>query len=359
MQQRQRLNLIQASRAIVPLLILSFHVGFVADEHFNYNFLNLTKLERVGGADYFFIVTGFMMFYVYSKYIGNRDKFRPFLMKRFIGIYPFYWVITCIVIVFFFFIPVGYGYSKSFKTILGSLSLFPWHEEPIIYSAWSLRHNILFYMIFSMLIFKNGKIMRFLIGLWITLIVIIYIKDIEINNYLISFIFNRLNLNFILGCCCAYIAMNFRIKHGKSLLTLGMLGYTFTWITVIYDLMHIDTVLMYAISGTCLILGLVSFDINKKVSIPKIFNYLGNASFSIYLTHPAFIGLIAIMIKKLGIYDLIGNLFSTLLCILIAIIMGCLAHSFIEKPLLAKLRSVFLNPTNKQTRLATLSRSSC
>ncbi|PGZ98150.1 hypothetical protein COE51_12125 [Bacillus pseudomycoides] len=347
MQQKKRLNLIQASRAIVPLLVLTFHMSFVVNEHFNYNFLNLTKLEQIGGADYFFVLTGFMIFYVYFKDIGNKEKFRPFLIKRFIGIYPFYWIVTCIVCVFFFFIPVGYGYSHSVKTILGSLSLFPWQEDPIIYSAWSLRYNIFFYLIFSCLIFSKGKTLRYLIGLWITLILFINLSDIEIENYLISFIFNKVNLNFVLGCCCAYISLKFPIKHGKLFVTLGVSGYIFTWITVLNDLMQLDTFIMYSISAMFLILGLVSFDMNKNVRIPKIFNYLGNASFSIYLTHPPFLGLIAIIINKLGIHDLIGNLLSTLLCILIAIVMGCLAHSFIEKPLLARMRSVFLNPIRK------------
>ncbi|MEI4802972.1 acyltransferase [Bacillus sp. FJAT-51639] len=352
MQQKKRLNLVQASRAIVPLLVLMFHMSFVADEHFNYNFLNLTKLERVGGADYFFVLTGFMIFYVYFKDIGNKEKFRPFLIKRFIGIYPFYWIVTFIVCVFFFFIPIGYGYSQSIKTILGSLSLFPWQEEPIIYSAWSLRHNILFYLIFSCLILSKGKMFKYLIGLWIMLILFIYWKDIEVSNYLISFMFDKINLNFILGCCCAYISMNFPIKHGKLFVTLGILGYIFTWITVLYDLMKLDTNIMYAISAMFLILGLVSFDMNKKIRIPKIFNYLGNASFSIYLTHPPFLGLIAIIINKSGIHDLIGNLLSTLLCIVIAMIMGCLAHSFIEKPLLVRMKSVFLKPIKRQTSLS-------
>lgn len=359
MQQKKRLNLIQASRAIVPLLVLTFHMSFVVNEHFEYNFLNLTTLERVGGADYFFVLTGFMIFYVYFKDIGNKDKFRPFLIKRFISIYPFYWIVTFIVCVFFFFIPVGYGYSHSIKTILGSLSLFPWQENPIIYSAWTLRHNILFYLIFACLIFSKGKTLKYVIGLWVTLILFINFSNIQIDNYFISFIFNKVNLNFILGCCCAYIAMNFPIKHGAVFVTLGISGYLFTWITVLNNLMQLDTYIMYAISATFLILGLVSFDMNKNVRISKIFNYLGNAAYSIYLTHPAFLGLIAIIIKNSGIHNLLGNLLSTLLCILIAIVIGCLAHSFIEKPLLARMRSVFLDPIRKQTNLSSLSQNNC
>ncbi|QBJ69420.1 hypothetical protein C3496_25140 [Bacillus anthracis] len=351
MQKRKKLNLIQASRAIVPLLVLIFHVSFVVDEHFDYNFLNLTNLERVGGADYFFILTGFMMFYIHSRDIGNKEKFRPFLLKRFIGIYPYYWVITTIVCVFFFLIPIGYGYSTDIKVIMGSYFLSPMEEEPIIYTAWSLRHNILFYLIFSCLIFANKRILRYLIGIWAALIVIIYAKGIEMNNYFSSFIFNKVNLNFILGCICAYISMKLRLKHGKLFVTLAILGYIFTWLTGMYGWINVDSYLMYAICGTLLILGLVSFDMKREIRIPKIFNYLGNASYSIYITHAPFLGLIAIIIKDLGIHDLLGNLLSTLLCILVAVVLGCLAHSIIEKPLLAGLRSVFLNPVKKQPTL--------
>ena len=242
---------------------------------------------------------------------------------------------------------------------MGSLSLFPWQENPIIYSAWTLRHNILFYLIFACLIFSKGKTLKYVIGLWVTLILFINFSNIQIDNYFISFIFNKVNLNFILGCCCAYIAMNFPIKHGAVFVTLGISGYLFTWITVLNNLMQLDTYIMYAISATFLILGLVSFDMNKNVRISKIFNYLGNAAYSIYLTHPAFLGLIAIIIKKSGIHNLLGNLLSTLLCILIAIVIGCLAHSFIEKPLLARMRSVFLDPIRKQTNLLSLSQNNC
>ncbi|WP_416826356.1 acyltransferase family protein [Ectobacillus polymachus] len=342
--KQPRLQLVQASRAIVPLLVILFHTSFVSNQYFNFNLLGLTKLSRIGGADYFFVLTGFMMYYVYAKDFGIKEKFRPFLIKRFTRIIPYYWLLTIVMIVFFYFVPIGYGYGKNLQTMLNSFLLLPSQDFPIIYSAWSLRYTLLFYFVFSLFIYSNSRFMKTVVGLWIASILYFSITSTTFSNDFLAMIFNKINLEFVAGVCCAYYAMHRTIKHGMVFLIASAIGFGYTWISGVYNLWRFDETFMYTICATALILGIVSIDMTRQIKLPRIFNYLGNASFSIYLVHPPFLGFVAAMLVKLGITSVIGSVGSIIVTMITVTIMGCLAHSYIEKPLVASMKNMIPKP---------------
>ncbi|WP_379968147.1 acyltransferase family protein [Ectobacillus sp. sgz5001026] len=351
MKTKKRLQLVQASRAIVPLLVILFHMSFVANYYFHYDLLGLTNLTRTGGADYFFILTGFMMYYIYSKDFGKKEKVKTFLIKRFSRLIPYYWLLTTVVIAFFYFVPIGYSYSNDLQTMLNSYFLLPQSGMPIIYSAWSLQNTLMFYIIFSLFIYSTKSIFKILIGIWISAILFFTLTDITFTNFFVSMIFNKINLDFALGTWCAYYALHHTIKNGTLYLTLGITGYIYTWVSGVEHLWRFDDTLMYSIAGTFLMFGLVSIDLKKEIKLPRVLQYLGNASFSIYLVHPPFLGLVAAILVNSGINNIIGSVGSITVCIVTVVCMGCLSHSYIEKPLSAGLQTFLFQQKQKRVVL--------
>lgn len=344
MKTKKRLQLVQASRAIVPLMVILFHMSFVSSYYFHFDLLGLTKLSRTGGADYFFVLTGFMMYYIYSNSFGHKEKFRSFLVKRFSRLVPYYWLLTLVVVIFFYFVSIGYSYTKDMKTILTSFFLIPTPGMPIIYSAWSLQNTLLFYIVFALFIYSSRPFMKIFVGLWISAILFFMMTSTTFSNPFLTTMFNKINLDFVLGAWCAYYSMHRTIKHGNTFLIIGLMGYAYTWISGIQSFWRFDETIMYSISATCLMFGIVSIDMKKEIKLPRVFNYLGNASFSIYLVHPPFLGFVAAVLVNLGITNIIGNVASIIITVITVVIMGCLAHSYIEKPLAEGLKHISSKP---------------
>ena len=154
MRQRKYLDLVRASRAIIPLLIVFSHASKMTLENFDYNFLGIPDLPRSGGVDFFFVLSGFMIYYIHMKDIGNKEAVKPFFIKRFIRIYPLYWILTLSVLPIYFLVPsFGNEYIRHFGVIIKSLMLIPQPHSPIISVAWSLINTVLFYFAFALTIY--------------------------------------------------------------------------------------------------------------------------------------------------------------------------------------------------------------
>jgi exopolysaccharide production protein ExoZ len=99
-------------------------------------------------------------------------------------------------------------------------------------------------------------------------------------------------------------------------------------------------VITYGLSAFLLILGFARLDSESKVKTPKVFLYLGEASYSIYLTHYP---VIIILFKLFTVIGLGESILVNVIA-LITLIVGCLFHSIVEKPLLKLFRNKTLVP---------------
>ena len=146
---RKKLVLIQFSRALVPILVMLFHLSGSMMDYFEFNLLGFSYLPISGGVDYFFALSGFMMYYIYRDSLGKPNQ--NYLLNRFIRVYPLYWLLTLGFLAVLFLNPnFGVGHETDIDTIITSLFLFqsPRELEPVLNVAWSLVHTVFFYLVF-------------------------------------------------------------------------------------------------------------------------------------------------------------------------------------------------------------------
>lgn len=123
---RKRLALIQASRAILPVLVMLYHVSINMKDYWDYNFLHFTTLSSYVGVHYFFALSGFILFYIYKDKFGQQGQLRKYWLHRLIRIYPLYWLLTCIAGTVLLFFPfLGPGNKLDVKSTVYSLLLLP------------------------------------------------------------------------------------------------------------------------------------------------------------------------------------------------------------------------------------------
>ena len=345
---RKKLVLIQFSRALVPILVMLFHLSGSMMDYFEFNLLGFSYLPISGGVDYFFALSGFMMYYIYRDSLGQPNQLKSYLLNRSIRVYPLYWLLTLGFLAVLFFNPnFGVGHESDTDTIITSFFLFqsPRELEPVLNVAWSLVHTVFFYLVFALLFFSKINISKAIITIWAVLTVCFSMGYIYFDDYLIWFFFNQYNLIFLAGIICAYLVTRYKFNFKMSVLfsIIGALGFPIIWLNSIDKFINISFDMGIGLASVFIIFGLASIDLQRNIHIAKSLNYLGNAAFSIYLSHNLVLDLLSELLSKLSFYEILGGWITSIILLVFMLGVGCLVHSFIEKPLILKMKKLLLN----------------
>lgn len=329
-------------------MVLMAHINGSANGRYN-DILGGLFIPGWCGVDFFFVLSGFLMAYGYKA----STTVSEFLKKRIIRIVPTYWVYTAAVILFTNFIhPIVswinvdfLGGMKSFFFIPTNVSV---NEMPIIPPAWTLPYEVFFYTICVILMCRGLRCFEETIEIWAAAIVIYNLSPAFGGNLYIDFLFSPLFLEFFAGFFIARIIKTHNVKkaYGKAALAAGIVLLLVSWIgnaMKVQEIVNIHRVIAFGIPYLLIVFGMVTsgetFEFSKK------FDSLGNASYSIYLTH--FITMVIVVAilnnTKIGILgaNAVGLYFEFCLCCVFCVMVGLVAHRFIEKPLVKYLSKVW------------------
>lgn len=111
-----------------------------------------------------------------------------------------------------------------------------------------------------------------------------------------------------------------------------------TWWAFCSGALRLDSVLMFGIPYTVIVLGASQLDAYHPVRIPPLLGTIGDATYSIYLTHFAVLTAMLNVIKRIHLP--IWTSYQLLLTVMFAItvVIGCVVHGTVERPLLDVLR---------------------
>ncbi|WP_171683119.1 acyltransferase family protein [Paenibacillus planticolens] len=344
MNKNQKIVL-QASRGAAAFFVLLFHTSAMSFKYYQYDFLGVSSIGRSGGVDFFFLLTGFLLFHTYGHKIGTQMTALPFLINRLIRIYPFYWLITLVVLPVYFFVPsFGYGYETHKDTIMKSFLLLPQSHGPVLPVAWSLSYFVLFYLIFSLFMALGKKPAFIIASVWIGLTLCHFLRvpwisaDIDRHFYL-SFLFSDVNLEFIVGCLLAKWAEHHRNKHYRLLIATGALGFLLIWINNKYQFAPFHNYLLYVIPAVFILLGVSS--VPEGLQLPRwvhTLSKLGNASYTILLTHLIFISILMKLSVATHVAHYLGFLFTDVLIVALVVPLCYIVYKLAEKPLASGLK---------------------
>jgi exopolysaccharide production protein ExoZ len=319
-------NTLQLLRGIAAIAVVTFH---------EFGSSGLFKLGQ-HGVDLFFVLSGFIILYIHNADIGDKRAVLPFFIKRLTRIFPIYWLIT------FAYVALVTIFSHnviSLDYIIHSLLLLPQEKDPIIGVAWTLEYETLFYLIFCILLFSR-KIFYPIMGVWSLAIIFFFVFPVNFPIF-VGRIFNPLNLEFLFGCSIALVVLKNKINF-KWTIHFSIILIILSAVLQYYNILNMHRFIMWGIPFTVLILGLVKLELKKQVYVPKTLIYLGDASYSIYLTHLVTLLIVESSLKRLNLYEQYGhNGLVQLSFSVAAILVGCIFYSIVEKPLLKYTKSLF------------------
>lgn len=346
---RNKFEGLQILRAFGAIFVLLFHATILFNEKLNYHYLfNFFKFGY-SGVDIFFVLSGFIIYYVHSKDIGLKKHGLKFIKKRFLRVYPIYWIVLTLVAPIYYLVPnFGSDEIKEIPNIIKSYTLFPQYmNNQLLTVSWTLSHEVWFYFLFSLLIFFDKRISK-LILIIISSFTLIFIFFNISESLVLNFIFSPLNFEFLMGCIIAYYSLNKTMKYGYYSFLTGIIIFSASSLLVSSGIVNLHRVIQFGVPAAIITYSIVSIELNNGFSKNRLLSYIGDASYSIYLVHFPLLSLWVKVFNSLNIFNLLNNLISSSLIILLTLVCSCFFHELIEKPILRLINNIFSRTAKKQ-----------
>jgi exopolysaccharide production protein ExoZ len=333
---------IQVLRAIAALMVVIHHsleesMAAVAP------FKSMDCLTTFGaaGVDIFFVISGFIMFYVSFPVDRAGPSPISFLSRRIARIYPFYWFCIALMLGLW-----SLGFFRSLQldanVLVRSMLLFP-SGHLILNVSWTLVYEMYFYLIFAATLpFRKPLISLF--GTSAAIFILYAIGSFAPDVALRDFLSNPIAIEFCFGLTLAYL-----FRHQPGFCRTGRL----LWIPGFALLLmaplvvpHSNTnglpgavrVLAWGIPAVIIVLSFLSLK-SSRTPLQRAAVLLGDASYAIYLTHPLVMIAYARLLK--GGLASWSQLPMVPLVVLLSAVLGLLIHLFVERRLIEFFRDVF------------------
>jgi peptidoglycan/LPS O-acetylase OafA/YrhL len=357
----KQLLFIEALRGIFALFIVFYHLRHTIKLKLINNFFFLKADIFV---DFFFVISGFIIFYKYHKKINTFADLIKFQLKRFMRLYPLH-IITLLFFLlielskFFFLIKTGiqsdnnpvfqrnnlFSFIHNIFLTQGFLN-FNSYNEP----SWSISIEFYSYLIFGLLLLffsKLNKIFDYnycLVALTgISCLSFFFIKTHNAYQITHSYSYLRCLFSFSLGACLFYLNIIYKIKINDFFS--NIINFLII-ILIIYTMRNQDSFLYL------ILLFFLFFFINlrnsnnvvNKLLQSKVLIFLGSISYGIYMTHYFIIWTLRQIFRFIVQVDtvILGNDFIQLelnliqnyiilfLTILLTILISCISKFYLE-----------------------------
>jgi exopolysaccharide production protein ExoZ len=350
-----KINAIQGLRGIAALLVVADHSLLRFSEWTNPRALKSDHLLHVAellgrhGVEIFFLISGFIMTVTSYEEFNKRGAPSDFLWRRIIRIVPLYWLITALVIGQL----VWQGHAPDPAWVAKSLAFIPYKNEagslqPLLRRGWTLNYEMFFYALFAAaLVLRPRRGLAAVISVLVLLTAAgrIWMTDAcsEKSCEMLGFYAHPIILYFaggiILGAIRVYLQrrnMLFAVAADNGL----GIAIALTGIYVAYaswaapsSLTYVAGIL-FCVSATACCALLEDNSGSGRLRLTLLL--VGEASYSIYMTHSLFIDPIgrlwtnAFGGKWMGVY--LGAM------IVGTSLLGMLVFRCVEKPMLRALR---------------------
>lgn len=312
-----KIDVITSLRGIAAAMVFLFHLICVSNNYISSK--SLQDIFRFGkhGVDLFFVISGFVICFSMIKSSYNYTNFFTFFKKRLIRIEPPYLFVLVISIglIFFrniFIQPEQVNQIDVFQILLHIGYLVPFSDHQWLNIVfWTLAIEFQFYLIISLLIpliskFKYARYFFYTLSLSLSYLIpleshILFWLPVFITGMNLAFIFLK-KISFI-EFVIVFILTN----------TFGLIRYEFP-------------IFIFTILPQIIIYFLPYFK-NKTL------NFLGEISYSLYLTHT----LTAFTIINIGFRlpnNLIIKVSVVLSAIVITLLVSFMFYKYVEKPFL-------------------------
>jgi exopolysaccharide production protein ExoZ len=333
---RQDVVSIQILRGVAATMVVFVHLD-VQLQRLAYPVLGAGWLAS--GVDIFFVISGFIMWSAVERRPGITAT--SFLKNRLMRIAPLYWLITALLVA------VGYITPGLLKTtvlepthVISSFFFIPDRHPvtaqfwPLLVPGWSINYEMLFYFLFAAAIaLSSGKSnLRLAYVVGSILCVVAIGSRIKSHVDIMNFYASPLLFEFILGVLLSVVWRSH--LHLRSFYWLGATaaGLFSLWLGA-----HLfGSFFLVALGAGLVVAGTVFLPPVQ----PNFLSNLGDASYSLYLTHPLTLAGMGFAVDQLAWRPPLPLLIVFLLAA--AIFSACVVYTWVERPMNHALKGILM-----------------
>ena len=336
-----RLVGLQLLRALAALLVVYAHVAarLVKRDLLSASDVWLTEAGNFGVC-VFFCISGYVMIHTCWSKFGAPDTLPAvgdFLKRRIIRIYPLYLVTTLAALAFTY---ATRGETYGVTEIAKSLAFIPYRDEmglyqPVYSLGWSLNYEIFFYAILvCTLKFPRPVAIGMMLTVIAGLVLIgVFVANAETEFLQAAYFYTRpIMAYFVAGILARFIPLtSFEIRLSRY--NMLVIGWAVLMLIASYRT-HSHT-LLAAMFTACFVRAAANYVsyANLHRSATRVLEFLGDASYSLYLTHSFVVGAVTITAAGMIANRTIAIGAGMAGALLAAILTASLCYVLVERPM--------------------------
>jgi exopolysaccharide production protein ExoZ len=359
--ERDSFEGIQVLRFVAALMVVGMHSTHYAVERLH---INATIFSNGGaGVDIFFVISGFVMMISSQSQLARPDGWKEFMLRRLIRIVPLYWLLLSAKVVTLIWLPGALRDATIDPLAIVSSYLFlpSYNNEgeiaPILYVGWTLNFEMFFYALLAIAMAFQFNAYKFIAGVFSLCCLLAVIRN--PGWPALSFYGDTMVLEFGLGMLIARAhiermrlpavvsvsrsdirsdnrSVSWSVSRSVSLpiglIGLGCLGLLPVWESV----PGLSRPIVWGVPAALIVLGVALINPTIKGRVPRVWLFLGSASYALYLIHPLVAPLAPSLLMRLGL-PYVGV--SVALSIVVSVLAAACVYQWVERPTSDYLRS--------------------
>lgn len=339
------LDSIQYLRGIAAMMVVVFHV-FPQLQRMGLNWPEPNALSS--GVDVFFVISGFVMTYSTARHPGRGGL--AFLRDRLLRIAPLYWTLSLLMVVLLLTMPqlaqtsrfdarhalLSFLFIPAMHPVLG-------HYWPLIVPGWTLNYEMFFYVIFALALGSGGRARTVVTGLTVWALVVLTLVPLFVPVDGLAQFYTRSQI----------LEFGFGIVLGEWYLRTAQQPSGVWWLAIVLGAIglglsgHTAGLLPQAvvpgIPAALVVVGMLRVPLRIDGLWERVAARLGDASYSIYLSHYLVMSAIGQVWHKLVPAGPLGWIGFALVAPVVCALVGIVVYHGLEQSLGARLGAL-VNP---------------
>jgi peptidoglycan/LPS O-acetylase OafA/YrhL len=238
------------------------------------------------GVDLFFVISGFVMVYSSERLFGIAGSVRTFLVRRLVRIVPLYWLMTTVMLAYV----LARGFAASDASPMQALASYffiPYQRpsgviDPLYGIGWSLNYEMMFYLVFGCTLAARRELAVAMTSL--CLIAFIFSRSLVGLPAQLHYLSDPIILEFVYGMLVAFVFRAGVVLPRKVAFAL----IVFAAVLPFVFLTTIPASPRWVVWGipSALLVAAVTLA-GRGIAVPAFAVALGDASYALYLIHPA------------------------------------------------------------------------
>lgn len=332
--QPKTFRLIQVLRAVAALMVVAHHATILVEQR-----LHRTGVFWAGGAagvDLFFVISGLVMTLSAERLNRSARGAWTFLKRRVERVVPLYWMATTAKVLLAFALPTlaVNAIGTPWHIIASYLFIPSWSPahtmEPMLVVGWTLEIEMLFYLLYA-----ASLMLR--ISPWATVVPAFVLLAcarsgaIAPDSKLLVW-GSSLNFEFLWG-----MALGACVLRGRYLtpwLSMLLMGIGAALLLAPWSFPDAWRWVVWGLPATAIVAGALGLERRIGGDVPVLAQRLGDASYSIYLSHGFVLPLLGAELILTTLSPEVKRWGLLLLALLLSSAVGLACYAWIEQPML-------------------------